>query len=74
MPINIYVDIQTSRLTAEDVYDLYLKFIPPINLWKKSFVIQRSALIFRGWQRNFQSYLKNFEVAASKFTLERPLN
>ena len=34
---------------------------------------QRSALLFGGWQPNFQSYLKNIEVAASKFNIERPL-
>ena len=37
------------------------------------FVIQRSALRFRGWQPNFQKWLRNFEVTASKFNIDRPL-
>ena len=39
----------------------------------ESFVIQRSALIFRGWQPNFQEWLQNFKVAASKFNIHHPL-
>ena len=37
------------------------------------FVIQRSALLFQGWQSNFQKWLQNFEVAASKYNLGRHL-
>ena len=35
--------------------------------------MQRSALLFWGWQPNFLSHLKKIEVAASKFNLKRPL-
>ena len=41
--------------------------------WNRSalepFVIQKSALLFRGWQPNFQKWLQNFKVAASKFNI-----
>ena len=67
--------------------DLSLKFIPPINIWKicidlrlfskirtlQQFVIQRSVLLFRGWQPNFQKLLQNFEVVTSKLNIEHPL-
>ena len=36
------------------------------------FVIQRSALPFRGWQPNFQKWLQNFEVITSKFNIKWP--
>ena len=36
----------------------------------ESFVIQRSALLFGGWQPNFQNLLHNLEVAASKFRID----
>ena len=35
------------------------------------FVIQRSTLPFRGENPNFQEQLQNFEVAASKFNIDR---
>jgi hypothetical protein len=37
------------------------------------FVILRSALLFQGWQPNFQKRLPNFEFAASKFNINCPL-
>mgnify|MGYP001424394104 CR=1 FL=1 len=36
-----------------------------------SFVLQRSILPFRGHEPNFQEQLQNFEVAASKFNINR---
>ena len=37
------------------------------------FVIQRSALLFQGWQPNFQKWLQNFDFAASNFFIDPPL-
>ena len=37
------------------------------------FVIQKSTLAFRGEEPNFQEQLQNFEVAALKFNIDRPL-
>ena len=36
------------------------------------FVVQ-TYLLFQCWQPNFQKWLQNFKVAASKFNLDRPL-
>ena len=55
---------------------IYLSFfVGPQSLVSnaKRKIIQRSALLFGGWQPNFQSYLKNFEVLASKFKIKCPL-
>ena len=35
-------------------------------------IMQRSVFLFRGQQPNFQNSLQNFEVAASRFKLDRP--
>ena len=37
------------------------------------FVIQRSALLFRGWQPNSQKWSQHFEVATSKLNIDHPL-
>ena len=43
------------------------------NRTLEPFIIQRSALLFRSWQPNFQSYLKNVKVPTSKFQGEQYL-
>ena len=42
------------------------------HCWKR-LVIQRIALLFRGWQPNFQKLLEIFEVVTSKFSIICPL-
>ena len=61
-----------SLLTNEDFwvdfsfFHLYLNTLEP-------FVMQRSALLFRGWQPNFQKWLQNFDFTASNFNIDCPL-
>ena len=68
--------LQSSDLFDIDIFLFAL--LTWVSLWgtiKKTkkiktlepFVVQRSALLFWSWQRNFLSYLKKFKVAALKF-------
>ena len=73
-----------KRFLISDLVDFEIfsfAILTRVSLWGKvkktnksePFVIQRSVLLFRGWQPNFQKWLPNFEVAASKFNIDRPL-
>ena len=54
--------------------DIFLNFC---NTYKSKFFRNNKKdkwiLLFWGWQPNFQKWLQNFEVAAGKFNLDRPL-